>query len=217
MKKCAGRTDPEFPMYFDSKIEALAAYFREWQGHKIKSDDLLYRALGNVYRFSKQLSNQREQFIAYAKSKSVPANRRSTIFLVCTKIIFRTDRQAASKYAGVMAFAEANGVPGDTELFTQFVKSRGGIEACLASWRAQNKGTKIQHSRPNPNGSTLVKKINRLPLVETIEDVKDVDGHVDAFMLIAIRNEKGSFSLVSTPIHDDKMLKRAAERICSGR
>ncbi len=80
------------------------------------------------------MGNDHPALTAFAAEKGVRATKASTTYTVVAKLVTE-DRKKASKYAMVLQLAERRGVERTADSVVGFIKTQGGIEACLRSFR----------------------------------------------------------------------------------
>ena len=128
--------DHEIASLIGRQISLAKKAFDEVEGKRRDCEKSLYESIGIIYELAHSMREKIDNILTYAKDNGIPANRRSSIYSICAKLIFVRDRQKVSKYASVMMLAEREAVPAERNLFAAYVLRHGGIEACVKRFRS---------------------------------------------------------------------------------
>ena len=135
------------------KFEASRAAFAQWETARDRTDQQLYAAIGRLAEFAASVGNDQQTLINFAARQGVHATKASSLYSVITKLVVTSDRRKASKYATVLQFAARRGIEPTAEATASFIRAEGGIEACLASFRALPKVTPRRSEAAGPRNS----------------------------------------------------------------
>jgi len=130
----------------------------------------------------------------------------TTIFV---RYVYRTDRKKAYKYSQVMQLAEKNKV--GTDAFADFIKAKGGIEACIEENKNTGSGDKV-------TSITFEDRLNELNNVSTIgslsiPSVALSDGAKYTFVLARVVENNKLDLLHVMPEASNKMLREAIKEM----
>jgi len=104
--------------------------FTRWESAQDRSDQALYKAIGQFAEFAAAVGNNHRTLMEFAAKKGMRPTKASTLYTVTTRLIV-TDRKKASKYATVLQLAAREGIQPIADSIVKFLKAEGGIEACL--------------------------------------------------------------------------------------
>jgi hypothetical protein len=130
--------------------------FNAWETAQNRTDQQLYLAIGRLAAFAAAVGNDHQALIAFAAEKKVRTTKASTLYTVIAKLV-TVDRKKASKYAMVLQLAKRRGIERTADSVAGFIKTEGGIEACLRSFRAlpREAGTAKRGGRPSTFGTAV--------------------------------------------------------------
>jgi len=196
------------------KFEASRAAFAQWETARDRTDQQLYTAIGRLAEFAASVGNDQQTLINFAARQGVHATKASSLYSVITKLVVTSDRRKASKYATVLQFAARRGIEPTAEATASFIRAEGGIEACLASFRALPKVTPPakRGGRPSQFGKA-VGQLAGLPRVQIPEGLQLDAVSGDYFLVVGVRDADGAMRLLQQPVTDPRLVRKAVTAV----
>jgi hypothetical protein len=187
--------------------------FNSWETAQTRTDQQLYAAIGRLAEFAAAVGNDPDALIAFAAEKGVRATKASTPYTLVAKLV-TNDRKKASKYAMVLQLAARRGVERTADSVVGFIKTEGGIEACLRSLRDLQREANATKRGARPSAfDKAVERISGFGRIKAPEDLQLASVSEDYFLIVGVRDADGTINLLREPVTDDGLVRKAVAAI----
>jgi len=193
----------------EQELDDCAGAFQSWEAASQSTDQKLYRAVGQLYILVMTVRRDMALIKEIALARGIQVTKASTVYTLTTKLVFATDRQKISKYAGAVRFLESRSVELDIDAIVAFIKRHGGIEATLRILRQETRGGPAA-SNPGPQ-SRFRKATARLTTLPACVPPGDLDLNAVSgpyFLLVGVRDATGRARLVNQPVQDGPLIRK---------
>ncbi len=159
--------------------------------------------------FAAAVGNDHPALTAFAAAKGVRATKASSPYTVIAKLV-TADRKKASKYATVLQLAERRGIERTADSVAGFIKTAGGIEACLRSFRDLPRagGSARRGGRASTFGPA-VERIAGLARIAAPDGLQLASLSEDYFLVVGVRDADGTLQLCRDPVTDVQLVRKA--------
>jgi hypothetical protein len=159
---------------------------------------------------SLHVGNDHEALTAFAEEKGVRATKASSPYTVVARLVVTEDRKKASKYATVLQLAARRGIEPAADIVAEFIKTEGGIEACLRIFREMPReaGKAKRGGRPSAFGKA-VERITGFERVGAPEGLQLETLSGEYFLVVGVRGPDGAMQLLRQPLTDELLVRKA--------
>ena len=193
----------------EKNLKDSRSAFSGWESAQIRTDQQLYVAIGRLAEFAAAVGNDYQALTAFAAEKGVRATKASTPYTVVAKLV-TDDRKKASKYAMVLQLAERHSVERTADSVVGFIKTEGGIEACLRHFRDLQREANAAKRGGRPSAfDRAVERISGLGRIKAPKDLQLASVSEDYFLIVGVRNADGLMQLLQDPVTDAQLVHKA--------
>ena len=192
---------------FAGELDECQSAFGAWRNAVEKADDALYAALGRVYQAYRNVAENRDAFLEYAKAQDgVKIDHRKTVFHYMINLSdLDVSASTCSQYAACLHYALHEKVAFEANAFIDFLKRHGKITQAADEFRQLNRErTKTRGRRSNYEIGQL--RAESYPNVPTV-DFADTGDEPGLFVILGERREGQKPTFLPITLNDEKAVR----------